>query len=227
MLLSRANLLASNAAATDSTRYALNGLHVDPDGTTVATDGAQLIAVAPCPADVQDYPGGSTADLGGDGVTIPTDMVNEAAKSIPKRKAKPILENVLLGSDNGTVALSTTDLSRRRSVDCEPVEGNWPDWRDIVSLDRPDSIKVTINPKMLSALLATLARACPRKSVDSAVILEIVDGKAPIMVRAQNEDTGQRALGVLMPMDMSDNESFMEYDAWEKPFASAPATSAK
>lgn len=80
--LTKANLAVVAAASTDETRTLLTGLHVMPDGSTVATDGRWLLACSPCLQDgfecAPDSPGSAPP------VTIPLHAVNHIKKLIPR-----------------------------------------------------------------------------------------------------------------------------------------------
>src|SRR3990167_4221804 len=100
MLLAKNALQVYRAASTDETRYSLNGILVEPDGATVATDGHIAVKFVPgWKRDAAEYPvieGCNPVDAEGaeplKSFILPSNAAAEAIKAIPKgKRLLPIL----------------------------------------------------------------------------------------------------------------------------------------
>ena len=163
MLLGRANLAIWDGTSEEKSRYSLNGIRVEADGTTVATDGAQLIAVAPCREDQFPVP---HIGIGGDGVILHRDDARAALASIPKRAVPhaPGADCIAVTQCNGTVDLTAVSVHGPTTTAAEPLEGPFPQYKAIIPsrLSNPPAVTIKVGLARLAKLTATLKRAVGR-----------------------------------------------------------------
>lgn len=132
----------SKVAATEGTRYTIDGVQVgrDPEGNpfAVATDGKRLLAVKWPEDPADEYPAGvgdvtKVADFK---VVVPRKAWEDAAKLAPRRPLKPILANVLLdeprAKEGERIPLAATDLESVQRVEPRPPQGYFPPWESVV-----------------------------------------------------------------------------------------------
>ena len=89
MRITRANLSVAGAASTNKKEPALNRVHLDADGSTVASDGnAFLVIGPPDPTRVQGFPDAdhSDATIPDEGVGISLDAIAVARRNLPTDK---------------------------------------------------------------------------------------------------------------------------------------------
>ena len=112
MLIHRNLLRVVEAASTDSTRYVINSLCINPDGSVKATDGHILVEAKEFGrGDPKEYPviDGIDAEYLPDGpIVLERTAVLDALKLVPKVKhTMPILVNYMaLGNGGGKYKLA-------------------------------------------------------------------------------------------------------------------------
>lgn len=203
-------------AASEVGRYAMNAVHLERDKAgsplAVATDGRRLLVVSWHEPDGSEYPGGVGRVDQQEGFTalVPTDAWKELGKAISRKAYKPILGFGLVDeSQVSPLLLGATDLQSVRRFTPLPVEGRFPQWREVISpltllpKMKPrkgkarHAVKVHVDAKMLAELLTALAKMIDDDS-RGVVMYVPVNGDAPIQIQAQSEHV--QALGVLMPL---------------------------
>lgn len=169
MLLSKDNLAVAAFASKDETRLSLGGVYVEPDGTTVATNGRYLATVGPCHADRKDFPdipgmNPETTTPGEQSLkafVLPADDAKAIAKALPKGRTintLPILAHAVVdvahSNENGTYRIGVTDLERPQIFQGRKVEGEFPDYRQVLPKGDPAWI-VGLSAAYLKDIAAT------------------------------------------------------------------------
>lgn len=226
MLLNKAQLTAHERCAQERGRYALNGMLLEPDGTTVAADGAALIAVEGLNGNEPEYPLEHVTPAAP--VIIPAALVKEALKNMPKSGMPHHREHVALTHCDGHVEFATTDGEKTRRVDMPPVEGQFPNYPEIV----PDPAKtaplarIRFNPKLLADVLVTVHKAAsPGRGNIRSVELEIYEGTGPAIIRTET-DEGQHILALVSPVVIENDDGTRDGGGpsrWERSLKYAPA----
>jgi hypothetical protein len=220
-LYSKANLQVAAIASANPYDGPLNGVFLDPDGSTVACDGNGLLAVGPA-RDVHFPDVGKRGTPGAGGIVLKPDFVEEAARIIPKDKRLSLQHVALtIGAEPQKTEFATIDKSGRvRRVAEYAKRERYPDWRAVAQKAiapkiTPDgspgrTVRVAVGRKTLLAVLRALVDACPETG-DAPVILEIGSG---VVLRATNRETGQRVVGVASAFAVADDA--IAPDAWER-----------
>ena len=155
MLYNKRHLCVRHAASTDPNRVNLNGVHFEPDGKVIGTDGhilaiVEAAQIAPRHAD----------DTALKAFTLPLDAAIRLERAIPKgreTRSRPILGNAQLDvehtNENGVVRFRTTTLGSVQVHDARKVDGEFPRWGQVI----PDESSLR-EPVGFDADL--LARAC-------------------------------------------------------------------
>lgn len=210
----------AKAAASESTRYAINGIFVErTDGkcSATTTDGRVLLNVRwDDEAARKEFPntgdGLSVSPNGGDFKAIMgVEHWTKAFKDAPRlQSARDWLKYVVVDehSANGTITLATHngDADPACGVHrfAEPsIERNFPAYRDIIPQYTDDnSTTIGMNPKLLANLLTAIA-ACAT-SVESKGVRLIVphDPGKPMRIEADGLE-GVQATGVIMPVNLN------------------------
>lgn len=118
----RAALLCAN---NEPVRFYLNGVYVDPAGKLVATDGHRMFVGNFDLAAAGVEPGSFT------GWTICRDAIKRA----------------LTGNKHDTIAISPTRIG---DLSCQPVDGNFPDWRRVIASREPSGVVAQFNPSYVA-----------------------------------------------------------------------------
>lgn len=221
MLYSKANLQVASVASTNPFDGAMNGVQFDPDGSTVACDGAGLVAVGPANPATQFPDVGPRGSPGAQGIVLKPDFIAEVETIIPKDK-RVSLQHVAMtvGADPSKTEFTTIDKSGRVRRVAEYAKRDRPiDWKSVVrkalvpragGAGGGEVTRVCVGRKALLNVLKTLVDACPDQS-DAPVFLEIGSG---IVMRSVNRETGQRVVAVAAARVSA--EGWPEKDSWER-----------
>jgi len=205
MLLNRFSLMARLAASRDESRFNINVLRVESDGRTVATDGHRLYTVTPPPdADDAEYPDvgdvPATLDPLAD-FSMPRDVAERIAKALPKKPRLAILGSARLDvaatNADGKVRVVVTDLDTVTPIEARKVDGDFPDWRQVLPEGDPVA-SFTVNGRYLADVAKAAADFSGTRGC--AVRVECFGELSPIRFTAENPETGQTFVGVVMPM---------------------------
>jgi hypothetical protein len=108
-------------ASKEHARYYLNGVHVDPKGFLISTDGHRFFCGK---IDLTDVPAF-------EGWTIPSDVIKRA----------------LAGYKNITIDISP---DRCGDVACTPIDAGFPDWRRVIPMDTLSGETAQFNPDYIA-----------------------------------------------------------------------------
>lgn len=193
MDLTYAMLAPLHAASNDSTRYQLNGVHFEADGTIVATDGCMLAAVVP-----------AQAPESVDGVEALEPFTMGAADA--KRVSAELRKHKGNGPA-GTLNVSATNknptariITGSTTFAGEKVEASdFPDWRKV--LPDPGDAVVTVGLNV-----ALLERACKIAKQYGAKTFKVSIGDGdlkPVRFDATNPDESSELVMAIMPFRLS------------------------
>jgi hypothetical protein len=218
MLFSAGNLAVAAVASKNPTDIGLNCVHLDPDGTSVATDGKMLMAVGPVDASKFHFPdvGEQTTPPSPRGVSVPLDLIDKAAKNMPRDK-RPALRHVALvkARDNKKIELATTDMRHEQKVAGLPKNEPFPDWRALIRTVRGSGgSRICVNRKALVELLRALENACPDRGDENPVFVEINPEGTGLVMRCFNRETGQRAIAASKAYNTKGQ--WLQQDSWEQ-----------
>jgi len=189
MLIPRELFHLAKIASTETSRYALAGVHFERRAGkpyAAVTDGRKLVAATWTESPLAEFP---TLPEGFDAtenptlaVTVPIDACKKAVKmGGTKTPTKPILNNVVMAesSVNGKVPLLATDLESTDRLDPVPVKGQYPSWRDIF-------------PQYLGGQRAATARISLRYLREVVNTMESIIGKGEnvVVTLAMDADNG-------------------------------------
>jgi hypothetical protein len=244
MLIPKGVLALRNVAASEKTRYAINGVLIErKDGRAraTATDGKMLAMVTwddEKPESIDSahafgIPAESRESLS---TVLPSEALARAEKAIPKDKAtkarKPFTQLVALNEtprERGAFELSTVDATLSPTVSTvTPVDGHFPPVDDVLPKEGAAGvIRIGLNAELLFRLAQTLSAAGASfgASPSDHVILEIKDAHSAVCVRAFGRTPGADVRGVLMPVNIGD-ESAEREPARKAPPAKPRETSA-
>ncbi len=216
MLFSKANLAVAQVAAKNSPKRVLNGVHFASDGSTVAANGRMILAVGPVDPDRVKFPDvGGDANPGVDGVTVSAEIVDQAIKNLPRDKT-PSAQHVLMTECGVKVEFTTVSKTKEQRVAGRPVPDRFPLWRDALRKARTSSSagRVCLNRRDLIQMLEAVDSACPDKGSENPVFIEFGGERDGLVMRSLNYDTGQQAVGFVMPLDTGGK--WLPQNSWVK-----------
>lgn len=196
-------LIAKYFAPTKSARPEITGILITPN-KTVATDSFRLAVITTPEVSPEDIPALPNKRIvkGFNPFILPKETAIEILKAIPKGGLLPIVENAFLTQVNKEmVEFTTTDLDKIRSVATRVIEGDYPNYKEVLSEQcKYDNITLNI------AFLIEILQFSKQFSGKSYVTLRIPrDKKQPVRVNLEN-DLGQKATLLLMPVRDDDDE---------------------
>jgi hypothetical protein len=216
VLLSKVNLAVAGIAGTDKKDPVLNRVHLEADGTSVASNGRAVMAVAPVvPERAAAFPRveDEEAEPGPTGVGVSLSTVADASKAIPKADKHPSLGYVqVTRCDAREVELMATDGVRKRKVSGMPMRGGFLPWRQMLRTAREGKAAVRVCVDRLS-LIRLLKAFPPDPGNRNPVFLEMRGDGRPIVARAVSVGTGQRVMGMVNPLDAAGQ--WLNEDGWE------------
>ena len=200
-MLNRNNFAIACLASKEESRYALNGILVEPGCTTV-TDGHILLFATGDNTELADFPviDGFEPTQDFQPFVLESKTALEVGKAIPKRQVRPVLEHAVISRTNGTARIAVTDLESPRTFVAPPAEvgKEFPDFRRVIPDPREAEATISFNPLLMASLLKQMATFC--ESNLPRVTLRIYSADEAMRIDAENRETGQKAIGAIMPM---------------------------
>lgn len=194
MQLNRQSLSPIHCASRDETRFMLNQLRVEPDGSTIATNGHLMARVIP-----------SEALTGGEQLEpfeISHEIVTPLLKELKGRQGAPYSVDSEQTNANGHCRATQTKSGA--AVELPKTSrnyGEFPDWKQVIPSEPADFV-VTLGLNVLETMLATAREFTEtRKGGGKGVRFEFLtgEGKELSPIRATVEGEGTLEI-VLMPM---------------------------
>jgi len=199
MILSRANLAVREVVGDTE---GLNVVHIDPDGSTVASNGRVLLAVGPVDAARVQMPGVGQAGPGAFGVNVPPKTIDIAVRNIPKDRNAPQAV-AITQCDDDVVELTTQSSTETQRVSARPAKVRYSAWRDVLQSVRralaPDR-RICISRKDMVDLLTAMDHAAGPAGDEGAVFIEFGSESDALLVRGYSAvNGGQRIIGAIKP----------------------------
>ncbi len=218
MILSKANLVAVKVAAADKSDPALHQLHVEADGTTVASNGNAILAVEGLNEKPVSMPRFEVeGEIDDEGIGIQPEVVEEALRNMPKGNLRLELgfaAITIADTEKGVVELTTTDLVLEKKSKGKMAKRRFPMWRRVLRLaGRKERRKICVDRRALIRLLQAMDSACP--DPEHSVFIEF--GNEPtdgIILRGMSVETGQHAVGYVIPLDTMGK--WLPLNQWER-----------
>jgi DNA polymerase III sliding clamp (beta) subunit (PCNA family) len=199
MLLNKRNLAVVGAASKEESRYTLQAILMEADGSTVATNGHILARCSPATARAADFPANGNGNLAGwaGRVLLPIELVARAGKLLPKKNRLPILDNVAVGLvEEMLVAEADIPKQEARGV---PESGQFPNYEAAIPRDIAKPLaEVILDVDKLMRLLK-IAREFDCGGGDHAVRIRLYGPERAVRLDAVNREDGQEFCGVIMP----------------------------
>ena len=205
MLLSKKTLAVINAASTDKTRFELNGVLIEGDGSGVGCDGQILVKYTPnFLPDASEYPaieGVTVVDPEGVTLTpfiLPAEACIQISKAAPKtRRFIPLIEDIALDvvatNLNGNAVMAVTDLETPQVFKPKKLDGQYPNYTKILPTNGA-TLTVGLGVAVLEKVLKTL------KALNvEEFSFGVTDAKSPIQIFATTKDQDGKVIAVMMP----------------------------
>ena len=221
MIIHRSNVEISQLASRDPLDRGLNGLRLEADGSTVASNGRVILAVGPPSPEKAAIPSEACEHTtpGTNGLVLPVDLAEKTLKSMPSRTKRAALQYTALSKVKNPNQIGLTVIDERGNTTTHTAHPNpdpYPDWKttiqEIQGGSNEKSLKVCVNRKDLLDILKTLESAAPNKG-DSPLFLEIPEEGQGIIARCKHVETGQHLVAALRPMDTGGK--WLPNDKWE------------
>ena len=210
MLYNKNNLIIHQITSKDENRPELSSVLFKKD-RSVATDSFKLIEVKNIGDEwqnlVNDYPilpdkSKPLVNFPKKGIMVDGGSVKKALKNLNEVKSElSILKNACIVNANNpdNVKIVSTDLNRVDAVITKKVEGNYPNYEQVVPQNLKNYRKVLVDIKQLKQLVDTLSQM----ELNSMPIIELYvadDENKPLVIKTKNDDLKQEITGLLMPV---------------------------
>jgi len=226
MILSKANLQVLDVASHNNKDADLHQVHVEPDGSSVGSDGKVLMAVEGMkdrPGTLPEFKGEEEAEgmlRKEGGVGLLPEVVHQARKDLPKGALAIELGYVAVTKveegRSGGVELTSTDLKKNLKVEGGKARRRFPEWGKVLREVRPgdtDVHRICVDRRSLMKLLKAFDLAAP--DPEGALFLEIpTQGSGGLILRARNVVTGQAVVGMCLPLGT--RGEWLEMSPWER-----------
>ncbi|MCP4569879.1 MAG: hypothetical protein GY841_20050 [FCB group bacterium] len=222
IFLSKANMEVYRVASTDPFDRGLNGVKIEADGTTVAGNARMLMAVSPVTYEDKlswPYAAGDSGDTPVEGVIMDVDLLKKIKGGLSKDK-RMIFKHALLTKVKDVTRVGFTSINPAGDTvthSGRPQNHNYPDWKSVMRRVRGEGgegLKVCVNRSDLIKLLEAMQAAAPDSGGINPAFIEIGADNEGMIIRCQNLQTGQHAIGAIRTFDTKG--SWFRKNAWER-----------
>lgn len=208
MLLTKQAMAVSQYVTRDDPRCPC-GILVNPDGSTVATDGHRLAIYTPPPGPKADeYPAIEGCDPTSDGelepFILPVDAAKQLARATPKRPTLPVLGQIALDvaetNQNAYAVFGVTDLENPRVFRPQKIAEPFPRYQNVLPKGKPLA-SIMLNARYLKQACELAIAACGEETQAATIEIFGPDGDkipAPAIIRASGPNGA--VLSVIMPI---------------------------
>lgn len=215
-IFSIANLACADVASKDSYERNLYGVQFEQDGATVGCNGKILLAVSPTNEERSQFPEEVCEPLEppARGFMIPVDLVRKIQKNMSKVKKLHLMHLCMTRlRDIHRVGFTTVDeKGDPTTTGGFPRQDPFIQWRNVVhGVHKGCTLKVAVNRTDLVTLLRAMDTACPGKGDIAPLYVEV--GEGGMVIRGQNFDTEQTAVGVITSLDT--RGKWLPWSKWE------------
>ena len=206
-MLNKHNLNIAAICPKDPSKYSIAGINVT-ETRTEATDGHMLLVVDRPKLDIQDYPviDGFTATAQHNSFILDAKSALDISKAIPKKSTLPILQNAVIGEQtntNGNAYIAVTDPDRPQVFSPRKLDVNFPKLDDYIPKLEDAVFRISFNAELLAKLSKLMADISTDKQ-GHVITLSFTDNTHAVRIDCDNVDTGQHAIGVLMPIRLAE-----------------------
>ncbi len=200
------HLALTHFAAKQDVRPTLTGIHIDPDkGIAAACDGIILLEMKLGQVPAAEFP--PTPGAGQEKVkecVVPAWAVTSAVKTLAKKTALPIIQNVkLTGDGNGKVALSTHDLYTARDNWVDSIPGQFPNYKALIPSHQKRSSQKHRVVCLSYHVLSHIVKAMGELGAEH-VRFQVTAWDKPIRIEMPYDDGQETATGCVMPVKVQE-----------------------
>jgi hypothetical protein len=217
MIINKANLLVVKLTAVDKQIPVLDCVKIEENGSSIGGNGKSFVVVSPVKEEVKQKLKSIFNDEKSTSVTITSETAKEVLKNMPNDiRFQGMLEHSEILSDGKKVKFKLHDGARERDINGKVNPMSYPDYKAMYKrcLSNRKSIQLIVNAKRLLPLIDTLMKISDDTGDFSRLYIEFTEEK-DIILRMQNQKTGQRAIG-LMWCYKGNEAKWLETDQWEE-----------
>ena len=195
MIINKKALVLKEVLPRDEERGPINNLLITSQ-KTIATDGQILAEIENLPQElIEEFPK-VDIPLNKDPVLLSPKTIEKIEKNLPKKPQLSILNNFVIGRQNGEIKIITTDLENKTIVSQKVIEGEYPNTEIVYPQGEP-KVKIRVSIDLLRTLVRVVGRFTNRDY--PGVDLSIYGEDKPILFEySNNEDV--KTKGLIMPM---------------------------
>ena len=176
----------------------LNTIRVTPTETAV-TDGHLLVVVKGDEQETEDFPKVSGIQPETDFIpfTLDKEVALSVAKSVKKSKM-PILQNIMIGTNENGKYMVTTNLEQTNIVPVKDNSGSFPDYSKVIPSEESTKFSIKFDLNKLVPLLSTLKDISNTYSDGKWAKFSFTDNEKALRIDLKTEEE-QEVIAVIMP----------------------------
>lgn len=212
MILSRSNLKV--VEVTDAKGNAiLNNVHIEPDGTTAASNGRAIICVSPVTIENRARITFLDNTPQTKPVNVAAETVKDVLKNMPPDKT---FGGLLEHTDFADGSFSLTDSIRKKKISAKVYPRDYFDYKEAFrkATKAKSQVRVVLNRKRLIEMLQAIDNVCQDGTGEAPVFIEFTD-QGDILLRAQSLANDQRALAYMTSYKEEEGK-WLEANEWER-----------
>jgi len=215
VILSKANLLAAEVASSSKDDARLNQLHVEEDGSTVASNAVVLMAVGPAPKAPEGLPVLKQEEDPKESFGINPEDADTVRKALPKGSKSAGLGYAIVTSDSThAVGLMAHNAENAHGIVCNKSRAPFVEYKPALlrAKRKAKQGRVCVTRKQLLKLLKAMDSA--GGDPEGVVFIEFGSETDDVLLRSASVETGQHIVGMITAVDTRGH--WLAPDAWEK-----------
>jgi hypothetical protein len=211
MILSKSNLKVVEVTEAKGLPI-LNNVHIEPDGTTAASNGRAIICVSPVTPEnrarisfIENTPQTKA-------VNVAAETIKDVLKNIPPDKT---FGGLLEHTDFADGVFNLTDSIRKKRISAKVYPREYFDYKEAFrkATKNKTQVRVVLNRKRLIEILQTIDNVCQDGTGEAPVFIEFTND-GDIILRAQSLANDQRALAYMTSYKEEEGK-WLEPTEWE------------
>lgn len=214
MIVSKSALQVVNATAEDNQIKVLDNVHIEEDGSVIASNRESVVVVTPIRSDIREKLPLKENDS--EAVTISSDTIKELIRFIGVDKQyNGLLEHCDIVKEDENVKMTCYDsMKRPRVIQARAFPGAYFPYLELIKriYAKKMPIQIKVNRVRFANLLMTIEKVCGDNSDFAPLYIEFSED-GDMIVRAESKRTGQKVIAVSRGLT---NKNWLEPEAWEK-----------
>lgn len=213
MIVSKSSLHAVDCTVIDNDIRSLDNVHIEEDGTVVASNRESVLIVSPIRQEIREKLILKEGDSSS--VTLSSETIKDIIKFIGiDKKYKGLLEHCDIVESEDGATITCYDGKRSKAIQAKVFPKEYYPYVELVKrvYKKALTVQIKLNRIRFVNLLNTMNKICDEKSDFAPLYLEFSED-GDMILRAESAKTGQRVFAVSRGLT---NKNWLEPENWEK-----------